>query len=130
MAAVQLALDINAATAIVSALTGKGGLAEQVLELLTKPLNVVALGKSITIALQFVAQNPPTAPHITYEWRPVTADGRTGIQYAVDHLGAIAAVPAASLTVKAAAWAICWVGIAYSPTSVAAAFTLAWRNRR
>lgn len=96
MAAVQLGLDINAATAIVSALTGKGGLAEQVLELLTKPLNVVALGKSIAIALQFVAQNPPTAPHITYEWRPVTADGRTGIQYAVDHLGAIAAVPAAA----------------------------------
>lgn len=96
MAAVQLGLDINAATAIVSALTGKGGLAEQVMELLTKPLNVVALGKSITIALQFVAQNPPTAPHITYEWRPVHADGRTGIQYAVDHLGAIAAVPAAA----------------------------------
>lgn len=35
-----------------------------------------------------------------------------------------------SLTVNAAAWAMCWVGIGYSATSVAAAFTLAWRNRR
>lgn len=96
MAAIQLGLDINAATAIAAALTGNGGLAEQVIELLDDPLNVVALGKSATIALQFIAQNPPTGPHITYEWRPVTADGRTGIQYAVDHLGAIAATPAAA----------------------------------
>lgn len=35
-----------------------------------------------------------------------------------------------SLTVNAAAWAMVWVGIAYSATSVAAAFTLAWTNRR
>jgi hypothetical protein len=97
MAAIQLGLDINSATAILSALTGKGGLAEQVLELLANPLNIGALAKSVAVALQFVAQNPPTAPHITYEWRPVTADGRTGIQYAVDHLGAIAAAtPAAA----------------------------------
>lgn len=64
--------------------------------MLTNPLNVVALGKSVAVALEFVPQNPPTAPHITYEWRPVTADGRTGIQYAADHLGAIAATPAAA----------------------------------
>ncbi|ART68225.1 hypothetical protein BTO20_06175 [Mycobacterium dioxanotrophicus] len=97
MAAIQLGLDINSATAILSALTGKGGLAEQVLELLSNPLNVGALAKSVAVALQFVAQNPPTGPHITYEWRLVTADGRTGIQYAVDHLGAIAAAtPAAA----------------------------------
>jgi hypothetical protein len=97
MAAIQLGLDINSATAILSALTGKGGLAEQVLELLANPLNIGALAKSVAVALQFVAQNPPTGPHITYEWRPVTADGRTGIQYAVDHVGVIAAAtPAAA----------------------------------
>lgn len=97
-AATQLGLSGHDIQALVTAaLMGQGSLGQQVLKLLTNPLiEGTALVEAIATAIGFVACQPPTGPHITYEFSLVD-DGtnRTHIQHAVDHLNQIAAaVPA------------------------------------
>lgn len=93
-AAIQVGLSMGAIHNLITAvLTGQGALAQQIIKLLTNPLlEGPALIEAIATAIGFVACQPPTGPHITYEFSLVD-DGtnRTHIQHAVDHLNTIAA---------------------------------------
>ena len=94
-AAVQLAISINAIAAVIAALTGQGGLAQQVLQLVTDPIvGGPALIEAIDRAVAFYATNPPTLAHITYEFVQALP-GRSSVSVATAHLTQLAAaVPA------------------------------------
>lgn len=79
----ELAKDIS------EAFIAKGGLAEQLVELLTNPLNLVAAGESAAIAIGFVASNPPTLQHINYDADEPLGDGRSSVQIAIDHMNSL-----------------------------------------
>ena len=91
LAAVQLGLDHNLIAAEIAALTGEGGLGQQVLALLTQPLvGGPALTEAITLAVNFYDTNPPGMAHLDYD--TVNAlPGRSSVAVAVDHLNSIAA---------------------------------------
>ena len=75
-AAVQLGISINAAVALVAGLSGQGSLAQQVLALVTDPIvGGPALVEAIDRAVAFYSTNPPTLPHITYEFAEVWPSG-------------------------------------------------------
>ncbi|MDH6245188.1 hypothetical protein [Mycobacterium sp. OTB74] len=96
-AAVQLGISINAIIALIAGLTGQGSLAEQVLELVTDPLvGGPALVEAIDLAVAFYGTNPPTLPHVTYEY--VEALPRqSSVQVATSHLNQIAAATSARM---------------------------------
>jgi hypothetical protein len=91
LAAVQLGFDHDLIAAEIAALTGEGGLGQQVLALLTQPLvGGPALAEAITLAVNFYDTVPPGMAHLAYD----TIDalpGLSSIAVAVDHLNSIAA---------------------------------------
>ncbi len=96
-AAVQLGISINAALALIAGLTGQGSLAQQVLELVTDPIvGGPALVEAIDLAVAFYSTNPPTLPHITYEYVDALPN-QSSVQVATNHLNQIAAATAARM---------------------------------
>lgn len=91
LAAVRLGIDHSLIAAEIAALTGQGGLGQQVLELLTQPLiGGAALAEAITLAVNFYDTNPPGLAHVDYD--TVNAlPGLSSIAVAVNHLNTIAA---------------------------------------
>ncbi|MUM34714.1 hypothetical protein, partial [Mycolicibacterium sp. CBMA 361] len=96
-AAIQLGISINAAVALIAGLTGQGSLAQQVLAFVTDPIvGGPALVEAIDLAVAFYSTNPPTLPHITYEF--VDALPRqSSVQVATSHLNQIAAATSARM---------------------------------
>lgn len=98
-AAVQLSIDINAIAAVIAGLTGIGGLAQQVVGLLTDPLTRgPALIEAIDLAVTFYATIPPALTHGTYHVVDALP-GRTSVQVATDHLAMIANTPPMQIAV-------------------------------
>lgn len=96
-AAVQLGISINAALALIAGLTGQGSLAQQVLAFVTDPIvGGPALVEAIDRAVAFYSTNPPTLPHITYEFVDALPH-QSSVQVATNHLNQIAAATAARM---------------------------------
>lgn len=90
-AAIQVAISINAAVALIAGLTGQGSLAQQVLALVTDPIvGGPALIEAIDLAIAFYGTNPPTLPHISYQSFPAVP-GQSSVEVAIGHLNNIAA---------------------------------------
>ncbi|DAZ90364.1 peptidoglycan-binding protein [Mycobacteroides abscessus] len=75
------------AQSIVAALKGKGGLVEQITELLGNPLHLIDAARAAGIALQFLASG--LRDHGNY-WEDDVMDGsgRTSVQHAIDSMNA------------------------------------------
>ncbi len=96
-AAVQLGININAALALIAGLTGQGSLAQEVLALVTDPIvGGPALVEAIDLAVAFYSTNPPTLPHITYEFVDALPN-QSSVQVATNHLNQIAAATSARM---------------------------------
>jgi hypothetical protein len=94
-AAVQLSIDINVIVALIAGLIGQGSLAQQVLALVTDPIEGgIALAEAINLAVAFYATNPPELPHITYQSVPALP-GQSSVAVAISHLNQIAATTGA-----------------------------------
>ncbi|PKQ59713.1 hypothetical protein B5566_02385 [Mycobacterium sp. MHSD3] len=71
--------------------TRQRGLVEAVIALFTNPFaEVPAMVKAIVSGIGFVAQSPPTAPHIEYHIREAVP-GVTYLQHAINHLNFVGA---------------------------------------
>ncbi|WP_019972476.1 hypothetical protein [Mycobacterium sp. 141] len=98
-AAVQLSININAIAAVIAALTGQGGLAQQVLRLVTDPIvGGPALVEAIDLAIAFYATNPPALAHNSYQ--SVDALPRSSsVMVAIEHLTQLASATPARMAV-------------------------------
>lgn len=84
--------------AVFSKFIGKDTLAEQLWELAKNPWSEVgAMWRAIWIGGMFIAQNPPTAPHVTYHERECPGTGQTYYEHAVTHMRGIGARHLANL---------------------------------
>jgi hypothetical protein len=89
-AAVQLSISINAIAALIAGLTGQGSLAQQVLALVTDPIEGgPALVEAIDLAVAFYSTNPPALAHVTYQVVDALPR-RSSVAVAIDHLNSIA----------------------------------------
>jgi hypothetical protein len=90
-AAVQLGIDHSLIAGIIAGLVSQGGLAQQILALLTHPMVAgPALVEAVNIAIKFFDTNPPMLPHISYDVIDALP-GRSSVAVAVNHLNSIAA---------------------------------------
>ena len=72
---------------VFSKFTGKDTLAEQIWELAKDPFGEAAAAcRAMWNGGMFIAQNPPTAPHVTYHLRNVPGTNVTYYEYAITHL--------------------------------------------
>lgn len=75
---------------MLTAFSGKGGLGEQLWELLTNPFNLTSVFEAIVIATRFATTQPPTLDHINYDADDVMdGSGRSSLRHAIDHLNAL-----------------------------------------
>ena len=96
-AAVQLAISINAMVAVIAGLTGKGSLAQQVLQLVVDPIvGGPALIEAVDRAVTFYATNPPALAHNNYQFAEAVP-GRSSVTVATDHLTRLAAATPARM---------------------------------
>jgi hypothetical protein len=90
-AAVQLSISTNLIVNMLAALTGMGGLAQEILALITNPfVGGPALVEAINLTIAFAGTNPPAWPHISYHVAPALP-GQSSVEVAVGHLNQIAA---------------------------------------
>jgi len=72
------------------AVAGPGGVLQQLLQIINNPLGIIDAMRAAGYALQFVATQPPTAPHITYH-EVECIPGQNSVDHAVTWLNALAA---------------------------------------
>ncbi|QDF18409.1 lysin B [Mycobacterium Phage Rachaly] len=72
---------------VFSKFTGKDSILEQIWEIIKNPFaEVPAAAKAILNGGMFIAQNPPTKPHVTYHLAECPGTGMTYYEYAIKHL--------------------------------------------